>query len=100
VDGWLKPHLEGIGLIIPITDAMKEPKKFPKVLSGVMIFLICEWEIPSNRPIKFTSCAFCIAVLFGGAGVLAYLTFGDQIQTVVIVNLDPRSKMVQAVSPF
>lgn len=31
--------------------------------------------------------------------MLAYLTFGDQIQTVVIVNLDPRSKMVQAVSP-
>lgn len=42
---------------------------------------------------------FEITVLFGGAGVLAYLTFGDQIQTVVIVNLDPRSKMVQAVSP-
>lgn len=67
---------EGIGLIIPITDAMKEPRKFPKVLSCVMIFLI---------------------LLFGGAGALAYLTFGDQIQTVVIVNLDPRSKMVQAV---
>ena len=41
---------------------------------------------------------FGITVLFGGAGVLAYLTFGDQIQTVVLVNLDPRSKMVQAVS--
>ena len=40
-----------------------------------------------------------IPVLFGGAGALAYLTFGDQIQTVVIVNLDSRSKMVQAVSP-
>jgi len=67
---------EGIGLVIPITDSMKEPRKFPKVLSSVMIFLI---------------------LLFGGAGVLAYLTFGDHIQTVVIVNLDPRSKMVQAV---
>ena len=30
--------------------------------------------------------------------MLAYLTFGDQIQTVVIVNLDPRNKMVQVVS--
>jgi len=67
---------EGIGLVIPITDAMKEPRKFPKVLSAVMIFLI---------------------FLFGGAGVLAYLTFGDKIQTVVIVNFDSRSKMVQAV---
>jgi proton-coupled amino acid transporter len=31
---------EGIGLIIPITDAMKEPHKFPKVLTGVMLGLI------------------------------------------------------------
>lgn len=31
---------EGIGLVIPITDAMKEPRKFPKVLSGVMLFLM------------------------------------------------------------
>jgi len=38
----LTSHLEGIGLVVPITDAMKEPRKFPKVLSGVMIFLICE----------------------------------------------------------
>lgn len=34
---------EGIGLIIPITDAMREPHKFPKVLSGVMIGLIREF---------------------------------------------------------
>jgi solute carrier family 36 (proton-coupled amino acid transporter) len=32
---------EGIGLVIPVTDAMREPRKFPKVLSGVMIFLMC-----------------------------------------------------------
>jgi hypothetical protein len=37
-------------------------------------------------------------VLFGGAGVLAYLTFGSEIQTVVLVNLNLESKMVQAVS--
>lgn len=30
---------EGIGLIIPITDAMKEPHKLPQVLTGVMFFL-------------------------------------------------------------
>jgi proton-coupled amino acid transporter len=36
-------------------------------------------------------------VLFGGAGALAYLTFGSDIQTVVLVNLDSRSKMVQSV---
>ena len=84
-------------MIIPITDAMKEPRKFPKVLSGVMIFLICEcpalcrWPIGTDRSLSDTT------VLFGGAGALAYLTFGDQIQTVVIVNLDSRRKMVQAV---
>ncbi|KIK10232.1 hypothetical protein K443DRAFT_670855 [Laccaria amethystina LaAM-08-1] len=67
---------EGIGLVIPITDAMREPHKFPATLTGVMAFLL---------------------VLFGGAGILAYLTFGSDIQTVVLVNLDSSSKMVQAV---
>jgi len=67
---------EGIGLVIPITDAMKEPRRFPAVLTGVMLFLM---------------------VLFGGAGILSYLTFGSKVQTVVIVNLDSESKLVQAV---
>ncbi|KAK0205038.1 transmembrane amino acid transporter protein-domain-containing protein [Desarmillaria ectypa] len=67
---------EGIGLVIPLTDAMKEPHKFPAVISGVMAGLV---------------------VLFGGAGVLAYLTFGSDIKTVVLVNLDTSSPMVQAV---
>ncbi|KAI3616982.1 hypothetical protein WG66_004323 [Moniliophthora roreri] len=67
---------EGIGLIVPITDSMREPRKFPKVLTGVMAFLL---------------------VLFGGAGILAYLTFGSEIHAVVLVNLNPASKMVQAV---
>ncbi|KAF5367185.1 hypothetical protein D9758_003891 [Tetrapyrgos nigripes] len=67
---------EGIGLIIPITDSMREPRKFPKVLSGVMAFLL---------------------LLFGGSGVLAYLTFGSEINTNILVNLNPASKMVQAV---
>ncbi|CAL1716897.1 unnamed protein product [Somion occarium] len=67
---------EGIGLVIPITDAMKEPRKFPAVLSAVMLFLM---------------------VLFCGAGVMSYLTFGADVQTVVIVNLDTTSKFTQAV---
>ncbi|TFY57488.1 hypothetical protein EVJ58_g6989 [Rhodofomes roseus] len=67
---------EGIGLVIPITDAMKEPRKFPKVLTGVMLFLM---------------------VLFCGGGVMSYLTFGSDVQTVVIVNLDATSKFTQAV---
>jgi len=67
---------EGIGLMIPIADAMKEPDRFPAALSGVMFFL---------------------TLLFGGAGALAYLTFGSDIQTVVLVNLDTKNPMVQAV---
>ncbi|KAJ3992994.1 vacuolar amino acid transporter 4 [Lentinula boryana] len=58
---------EGIGLIVPIVDSMREPHKFPTVLTGVMAFLL---------------------IFFGGAGALAYLTFGSDIQTVVLVNLN------------
>lgn len=67
---------EGIGLVVPITDSMREPHKFPMVLTGVMIFLL---------------------FLFGGAGALSYLTFGSDISTVVIVNLDTSSRLTQAV---
>ncbi|BGP19323.1 hypothetical protein JCM10213v2_007412 [Rhodosporidiobolus nylandii] len=66
---------EGIGLIIPVQEAMREPTKLPKVLTGVMVGTM---------------------VLFAGSGVLAYLTFGDQIQTVVFVNLPQDDKFVNA----
>lgn len=62
--------------VIPITDSMREPRKFPVVLSGVMLVLL---------------------VIFGGAGILSYLAFGSDIQTVVLVNLDTKSKLTQAV---
>ncbi|KAG9030225.1 neutral amino acid transporter [Tulasnella sp. JGI-2019a] len=67
---------EGIGLVIPISDAMRQPQKFPKVLTGVMLFL---------------------TVLFGGAGALSYAAYGADIQTVVIVNLPQDQKFVQVV---
>ncbi|EGO25072.1 amino acid transporter [Serpula lacrymans var. lacrymans S7.9] len=67
---------EGIGLVIPITDAMREPRKFPKALTGVMLSLL---------------------VLFGGAGALSYLTFGSNVQAVVLVNLDQENRFTQAV---
>ncbi|GAA5956652.1 hypothetical protein JCM21900_002327 [Sporobolomyces salmonicolor] len=66
---------EGIGLIIPITESMKHPHKFPKVLTGVMVGVM---------------------ILFAGAGVLAYLTYGSDIQTVVFVNLPQDDKLVNA----
>ncbi|KIK80948.1 hypothetical protein PAXRUDRAFT_833212 [Paxillus rubicundulus Ve08.2h10] len=67
---------EGVGLVIPITDAMREPRKFPKALTGVMLGTL---------------------VLFGGAGALAYLTFGSDVKSVVLVNLDQTSKFTQSV---
>jgi len=67
---------EGIGLIIPITDSMQEPRKFPAVLTGVMAFLI---------------------FLFGGAGMLGYAAYGPEIKTVVITNLPQDKPFVQVV---
>ncbi|KAL7314419.1 hypothetical protein PS15m_005990 [Mucor circinelloides] len=66
---------EGVGLIIPITESMKEPKKFPKVLSWTMLF---------------------ITVLFISIGLLSYLAFGDKVQTVILLNL-PVSPLVNTI---
>ncbi|KAF9578159.1 neutral amino acid transporter, partial [Lunasporangiospora selenospora] len=67
---------EGIGLVIPITESMKEPEKFPKVLTGVMIG---------------------ITVLFTSLGALSYAAFGSKTQTVVLLNLPQDSPLVQSV---
>lgn len=67
---------EGIGLVIPITESMKEPQKFPGVLSGVMVGL---------------------TALFAGAGACGYAAFGREVQTVVLVNLPQEDKFVNAV---
>lgn len=57
---------EGIGLVIPITEAMKEPQKFPKVLTLTMIG---------------------IALVFASVGAFAYMAYGSNVQTVVLLNL-------------
>ena len=67
---------EGVGLVIPITESMKEPQKFPKTLSWVMLG---------------------VAALFAAAGALSYATFGSETQTVVITNLPGNSGFVQAI---
>jgi len=67
---------EGIGLIIPIQTGMKEPKKFPKVLGGVMII---------------------ITVVFLSAGALSYAAFGSKTKTVVLLNMPQDNKFVNAV---
>ncbi|CAO3626761.1 unnamed protein product [Cunninghamella blakesleeana] len=57
---------EGVGLVIPITESMKEPKKFPKVLGWTM---------------------FGITIIFISVGFLSYLAFGNTVQTVILLNL-------------
>lgn len=67
---------EGIGLIIPIQESMKNPKKFPPVLGGVMIV---------------------ISVIFISMGALSYAAYGSKTETVVILNLPQDDKMVNGV---
>ncbi|CAO3628777.1 unnamed protein product [Cunninghamella blakesleeana] len=59
---------EGIGLIIPIRDAMERPQDFPRVLTFVMVM------------VAFTLCL---------VGSLGYLSFGSNVETVALLNLPP-----------
>lgn len=67
---------EGIGLVIPIKEAMKEPSKFPIVLAIVMAI---------------------ITVIFTAIGALSYAAFGSSTKTVVLLNLSQDDKFVNAV---
>lgn len=66
---------EGVGLVIPITESMKEPKKFPKVLAGTMVF---------------------ITAIFLSIGFISYLAFGEGVQTVILLNL-PATPIVDSI---
>jgi len=67
---------EGIGLIIPIQESMKDPTKFPKVLGLVMIV---------------------ITTIFISMGALSYAAYGSKTETVVILNLPQDDKLVNGV---
>jgi proton-coupled amino acid transporter len=67
---------EGIGLIIPIQTGMKDPKKFPGVLAGVMVI---------------------ITIVFTSMGALSYAAFGSKTKTVVILNMPQDNKFVNGV---
>ncbi len=67
---------EGVGLIIPIQEAMKKPRQFPPVLAGVMIL---------------------ITAVFLSMGALSYAAYGSHTRTVVILNLPQDDKFVNAV---
>ncbi|KAJ5778233.1 hypothetical protein N7520_001479 [Penicillium odoratum] len=67
---------EGIGLIIPIQESMREPRRFPGVLAGVMVF---------------------ITLIFLSAGALSYAAYGSSTKTVILLNLPQDDKFVNVV---
>lgn len=67
---------EGIGLVIPIKEAMKRPSEFPSVLAIVMII---------------------ITIIYTIMGALSYAAFGSSTKTVVLLNLPQDDKFVNAV---
>lgn len=70
---------EGIGLIIPVQQSMKNPQDFPKVLLAVI-----------------SVCCF----LFISIGWLCYQTYGADVQTMVILNLPQDSYAVISIQFF
>lgn len=64
---------EGIGLIIPIQESMIYPNNFPKVLFQVIM---------------------TISLIFIFIGAIGYLTFGENIDTVILLNLPQDSPLV------
>ncbi|CAO3700218.1 unnamed protein product [Rhizopus stolonifer] len=67
---------EGIGLVIPITESMKNPKEFPNVLTKAII---------------------TITSLFIVIGALSYITFGENVQTIILLNLPTGDPMVSSI---
>ncbi|ORZ16349.1 transmembrane amino acid transporter protein-domain-containing protein [Absidia repens] len=69
---------EGIGMVVPIIEGMKDPNKFPRVLTIGMI--IC-------------------TVVFTMVGTIGYIAYGDTIQASIVANLPrgPLSITVQLV---
>ncbi|ORY61825.1 hypothetical protein LY90DRAFT_668468 [Neocallimastix californiae] len=61
---------EGIGLIIPLQRSMREPEKFPKVLKNSMYII------------------FLAMFIVGG---LSYFIFGDDVHTIIFMNVFPDS---------
>ncbi|SCV99525.1 LAFE_0A05072g1_1 [Lachancea fermentati] len=67
---------EGIGLLIPIQESMKQPEKFSKCLLGVML----------GVSVAFISC-----------GLLCYSAFGSSVKTVILLNFPEDSILTASV---
>ena len=66
---------EGIGLIIPIQESMREPKKFSSVLAAVMV---------------------AVTIVFVSVGALLYAACGSKVETVILLNL-PNSALTSTI---
>lgn len=67
---------EGASLVIPIQDSMKKTEKFPKVLLKVLL---------------------CTCILFILIGAVSYLAFGNNVHTVIILDLQQNSRGVTSI---
>ena len=67
---------EGVGLIIPIQESMRNPSQFPPVLATVMVI---------------------ITVIYISMGTLSYAAFGSATKTVILLNLPQDDRFVNAV---
>ena len=67
---------EGIGLILPIQESMRNPARFPAVLAVVMGIM---------------------SVIFVAVGALSYAAFGSATHTVVLLNMPQDNHFVNAV---
>ncbi|KAI8376317.1 transmembrane amino acid transporter protein-domain-containing protein [Radiomyces spectabilis] len=67
---------EGVGMVVPIVEGMKEPEKFPRVLNIGMVI---------------------VAVIFILIGTIGYVAYGENTQASVVANLprQPLSVTVQ-----
>ncbi|KAI8092619.1 transmembrane amino acid transporter protein-domain-containing protein [Halteromyces radiatus] len=70
---------EGIGMVVPIIQGMKEPEKFPRVLTLGMIICTC---------------------LFVLIGTLGYVAFGENTHASVVSNLPPQNGLSVTVQLF
>ncbi|KAF7720658.1 neutral amino acid transporter [Apophysomyces ossiformis] len=62
---------EGIGMVLPIVEGMKEPRKFPAVLNTGMVI---------------------VTIIFILIGAIGYIAFGDATQASIVANL-PRQPL-------
>ncbi|CAI4721608.1 AMP_1a_G0045930.mRNA.1.CDS.1 [Saccharomyces cerevisiae] len=70
---------EGIGLIIPVQDSMRNPEKFPLVLALVIL---------------------TATILFISIATLGYLAYGSNVQTVILLNLPQSNIFVNLIQLF